>query len=135
MASASFALQTAVYAKLIADAGVLAALGGARVYDHQAARSEFPYVTFAQMSARDWSTGTDTGHEHTIVLHVWSRGRGRKDADVILAAIEAALHDQALTLAGHRLINMRHEASEARPDADGETMQGIIRFRAVTEQI
>ncbi len=49
------------------------------------------------------------------------------------AADHAALHDQDLTLAGHRLINLRHEFSEARRDSDGETFHGIARFRAVTE--
>lgn len=135
MPSASFALQTAVFAKLVADTGVLAALGGPRVYDHQAPRAEFPFVSFAQLTARDWSTATETGHEHTLVLHAWSRSRGRKQADEILSAIETALHDQPLTLAGHRLVNLRHEASQAQPDADGETIQGIIRFRAVTEVV
>ena len=37
------------------------------------------------------------------------------------------------TLTGHRLINLRHEFSEARRDPDGETTHGIARFRAVTE--
>jgi len=36
-------------------------------------------------------------------------------------------------LSGHRLINLRHEFSEARRDSDGETFHGIARFRAVTE--
>jgi hypothetical protein len=43
------------------------------------------------------------------------------------------LHDQDLTLSGHRLVNLRHESSEARRDSDGETFHGIARFRAVTE--
>jgi hypothetical protein len=51
----------------------------------------------------------------------------------VLAAVEAALHDAGLTLAGHRLINLRHESSDVRRDDDGETFVGIGRFRAVTE--
>ena len=50
-----------------------------------------------------------------------------------MAAVRTALHDQPLTLAGHRLINLRHELSEARRDPDGDTIHGIARFRAVTE--
>jgi hypothetical protein len=43
------------------------------------------------------------------------------------------LHDQPLTLVDHDLVNLRHEFSEARPDPDGDTYRGIVRYRAVTE--
>jgi hypothetical protein len=43
------------------------------------------------------------------------------------------LHDAALSLTDHRLINLRHETTDVRRDPDGETYQGIVRFRAVTE--
>ena len=133
MASASFALQAAIFSKLTGDAPVLAALGGPRIYDEVPTRAEFPYLTFGQSTERDWSTGTDLGHEHVFTLHVWSRARGRKEADIVLAAAEAALHDQALSLTGHRLVNLRHEFSDARREPDGETYHGIARYRAVTE--
>ena len=135
MASASFALQKAIYTTLTANAGVIAVLGAARIYDDVPTRSEFPYMTFGQTTERDWSTGTEPGHEHTITLHVWSRGRGRKEADEVMAAVQAALHDAALALTGHRLVNLRHEFSDARRDPDGESFHGISRYRAVTEPL
>ena len=58
---------------------------------------------------------------------------GKRQANEIMGAIRTALHDQPLTLTGHRLVNLRHEFSEARRDPDGETTHGIARFRAVTE--
>jgi len=133
MSSAGFALQKAIFEKLTSDAPTLAALGGPRVYDDAPARTEFPFVTFGQSSERDWSTGSDEGYEHLVTLHVWSRARGSREAEQVIAAARAALHDQDLTLSGHRLINLRHEFSEARRDSDGETFHGIARFRAVTE--
>ena len=45
----------------------------------------------------------------------------------------SALHDQPLMLVDHELVNLRHEFSEARPDPDGDTFHGIVRYRAVTE--
>lgn len=135
MAAAGFALQKALYATLSGNAGVIAALGGARVYDDVPSRTEFPYITFGQSTARDWSTGTEPGREHTITLHVWSRARGRKQADDVMSAAETALHDAALTLDGHRLINLRHEFSDARREPDGETYHGVSRYRAVTEPL
>ncbi len=133
MSSAAFALQQAIFSKLTNDAATAAALGGARIYDDVPTRAEFPFLTFGQSVERDWSTGSDLGYEHTITLHAWSRGRGRKEAQAVIAAARDALHDQDLALTGHRLINLRHEHSEVRRDNDGETFHGIVRFRAVTE--
>lgn len=135
MTSAAFALQAAMFQKLTTAADVTAALGGARIYDDVPVRGEFPYLTFGTASARDWSTGSDTGHEHFVAVNVWSRGRGRKETEAIVAAVEAALHEAALTLDGHRLINLRHEVSDIRREGDGETFAGVVRFRAVTEVI
>ncbi len=135
MSSAAFALQQAIFARLAADGAVTAALGGTRIYDDVPVRSEFPYVTFGQSVERDWSADDAPGHEHMVTLHAWSRGKGRKEADVILAAVQDALHDMPLTLSGHRLVNLRHEFSEARRAADGDTFHGIARFRAVTEVV
>ena len=86
-----------------------------------------------QSLARDWSTGTDDGSEHILTLHVWSHAKGRKQAHEITGALRTALHDQPLALSGHRLINLRHEHSEARREPDGETYRGLVRFRATTE--
>jgi hypothetical protein len=133
MTNAAFALQQAIFSKLSSDSSTLSALGGARIYDDVPSRTEFPFMTFGQSTERDWSTGTDIGSEHLVTLHVWSRGRGRKEAEAVISAARDALHDQELELDGHRLINLRHEFSEARRDTDGETIHGIARFRAVTE--
>lgn len=135
MASSSFALQKAFFLKLTADAALASLLGGPRIYDDVPVRGEFPYVTFGQTTERDWSTGTDDGGEHVVTLHVWSRAAGRKEADEIMSAVRTALHDQALSLTGHRLVNLRHEFSDARRDADGESYHGITRYRAVTEVV
>lgn len=135
MADASFALQQAFHARLTADAPLLALLGGPRIYDDVPQCAEFPYVTFGQSTERDWSTGSEDGREHTVTLHVWSRAHGRKEAVAVLAAARAALHDNSLTLVGHRLVNLRHEFSDARRDTDGETYHGTARFRAVTEPL
>ncbi len=136
MPSASFALQAALFAALTADAGLAPLLGSPpRLYDDVPPRPAFPYVTFGQSTETDWSTGTDPGSEHVLTLHIWSKAAGRKEAQAIAAAIQSALHDAALSLSGHRLVNLRHEHSEARRDPDGETIHGLVRFRAVTEPV
>lgn len=137
MPSASWSLQQSIFSTLTANAALTTLLGGARIYDDVPQGTALPYLTLGQSTERDWSTGgdlaTDDGREHILTLHVWSNARGKKQTHDIIGAIRSALHDQPLPLTGHRLINLRHEFSEARRDPDGETVHGIARFRAVTE--
>lgn len=133
MSSAVWDLQQAVHATLAADAAMLALLGDTRVYDDVPRGAAFPYVTLAAFTARDWATGTEPGTEITFIVHAWSRGAGHKGPHLIAEAVRGALHDQALTLADHRLVNLRHESSETRRERDGDTYRVISRFRAVLE--
>lgn len=134
-ASASWALQKAIHEALAADAALIAVLGGTRIHDDPPQDGPFPFVSLGQTSAVDWGTGTEDGEEHTVTLHVWSRQGGKKEAQAIMAAIRTVLHQASLTLGNHRLVNLRHEFSDARRDADGETMHGTVRYRAVTEPL
>jgi hypothetical protein len=133
MASSSAALQAAIYTRLAGDAALSIILGGARVYDHVPRNAAYPYVAFAGSVERDWSTGSEEGHEHLVTIHAWTRGGGHREADEVLAAVRTALHDHPLALDGWRLVNLRHEFSEVRRDRGGEVFHGLTRFRAVTE--
>ena len=135
MPSSSWALQQALYAAVTGSASLSALIGPPRVYDDVPQGTPFPYLTLGQSTLRDWSTGTDDAEEHILTLHVWSRAGGRKVMHEVMDALRATLHDQPLVLSGHRLVNIRHEISEARRDPDGETYHGIVRFRAVTEPV
>lgn len=135
MTSSSWALQKAIHAHLIADAGLNAILGGPRIYDDVPRVPVFPYVTYGASTVRDWSTGTDDGDEHVVILHAWSRSAGRKPVHELLGAIEASLDQQPLVLDGHRLITLRHELTDVRRDGDGETWHGQLRLRATTEAL
>ena len=75
MPSAAWSLQKAVFAALAADAPLVALLGAARIYDDVPQASDFPYLTFGQSTARDWSTASDDGTEHTITLNIWSQAK------------------------------------------------------------
>jgi len=133
MADAGWALQQAVYGALASDAALIALLGGPKIYDDAPHAVAHPYVTLGQSVERDWSTGTEDGAEHVLTVHVWSRAAGRRETRAIMAAARSALHEAALSPAGTRLVSLRHELSEARREADGETWHGIVRFRALTE--
>jgi Protein of unknown function (DUF3168) len=135
MIASSIALQTAIYSALTASTELTAQLGGPRIYDDAPQATAFPYITFGQSVLRDASTATDPGDEHIFTIHVWSRAQGRRETHAILDTVRSLLHDRALTLTNHRLINLRHEFSDTRRDPDGETIHGLCRLRAVTEPI
>jgi hypothetical protein len=130
--SSAAELQKAIFTALGANAA-LVDLVGARILDHAPANVPFPYITFGRTSVFDWSTGTESGMEQLFTLHVWSRGKGKKEALEVMEQVRETLHDGALALDGYALVNLRLEFSEARYDERNEAHHGVMRFRAVTE--
>ena len=72
-AAASAALRAAVHTALTADAALIAALGGPKIYDEPPREAAFPYVTLGETRLADFSAGGDAGLEHQLTLHAWSR--------------------------------------------------------------
>jgi hypothetical protein len=133
MSSASAALRAAIHDALAADGALNALLGGARVYDEPPRAASFPYVTLGEARVTDFSTGTESGEEHQITLHAWSRQGGHREAHVIAGALLQALDDAPLSLTEHRLVNLRFAVADVRREADGRTYHALVRFRAMTE--
>ena len=126
-------LQKAIFTTLAADAPLIAAMGGSRIFEHAPANVAFPYITFGRTSIYDWSTGTESGTEQLFTLHVWSKAKGKQEAQGIMELARARLHDQPLALDSHALVNCRLEFAEVRYDDDLVVYHGLLRFRAVVE--
>ncbi len=135
MTATSWALQRSIYQTLSNSAALTTALGGARIFSKAPQGHALPYITLGQTVNLDWSTGTDEGSEHDLTLHIWTSADSSKPVHEIMDAVKTLLRDRPLSLDGHYLVNLRHEFSEARIDPDGETMHGIVRYRAVTEPL
>jgi len=133
--SATWDLQKGIYEALSGDPTLIGLLGGANIFDRVPQDAPFPYVTLGQTLDRDWSTGSEEGREHILTLHVFSRAGGSKQTQAIIAAIDDALKVAPIAIPGHALVNLRFEFSDARRDRDGETLHGILRYRAVTEPL
>ncbi len=131
--AASTALRAAVHDALTANAGLLSVLGGPKIYDEPPRGAAFPYVTLGETRIADFSAGEDSGEEHQLTLHAWSRQGGHREAHVIAGALLQALDDAPLTLANHHLVNLRFAVADVRREADGRTYHALVRFRAVTE--
>jgi hypothetical protein len=134
MSSAS-ALQSAILTVLAADTALVALLGSARrIFDAPPPGTPMPYVLYGPATTRDWSTGTEAGAEHTVTLSVRAHASARTAAHDIADRIRALLHDQALVLAGHRLVNVRAQTLDVRREKDGH-ITAALRLRAVTEPL
>ena len=102
MPAATSALRVAIHDALIADSGVTAALGGAKIYDEPPRNATFPYVTLGEARIIDASSDLGPTQEHQLTLHAWSRQGGHKEAHLIAGALLSALDDAPLSPVGHR---------------------------------
>ncbi|HWJ72115.1 MAG TPA: DUF3168 domain-containing protein [Kaistia sp.] len=133
MNPAALDLQAAIRARLVADADLLAALGGPRIHDGAPRGTAFPFVTLGDTGQSDWSDGTTDGGDISLTLHVWSRQGGKKEAWAIAGILMRLLHDEPLALADHHLVTLRATFAEVRRDPDGITEHGVVRLAALVE--
>ena len=104
------------------------------VHDHVPQDTAFPYITIGASTAREWGAAGVDGIEATLMLHTWSRTRGRKETKQIMAEIHRVLHDANLAVTGHALVDLRFEFAQSFQDPDGVTHHGVTRFHVVTHQ-
>ena len=132
--SPDLALQKALLDHLRSDADLTALLGDpARIHDEPPAQRVYPLVVFGRAQTRPWGGLEGEGLEHALTLTCLSRFDGTEEAKAVVAALRARLHNAALTLVGWRLVNLRVTYGDVFRAADGKTVQGLIRLRAVTE--
>jgi hypothetical protein len=133
MSDASNALQVAIYNRLTNELSV-------PVYDHvpqaddAGADAAFPYVTIGEDSLEQYDTDTSDGFNGTVVIHVWSRHRGRKEVKSIQGEIYDALHRHNLQVAGYHTILCYYLNSTSFMDVDGLTRHGVSQFRVLLER-
>jgi hypothetical protein len=133
MSTAAAALRAAIHDALVADAALVALLGGPRVFDEPPQAPAFPYVTLGEARVEEFSGDASPSEEHRLTLHAWSRQGGHREAHLIAGAVLQALDDAALAPAGHHLVNLRFSVADIRRETDGRTYHALVRFRAVTE--
>lgn len=136
MSDAILALRAATQARLVADAALTALIGAGRVYDEAPRAAQGVYVVHGEADARDWSTGSDKGCEQEVSLLVWAgESASAKQALQAAACVAAALDEAELSLSGHRLINLRWQASRLGRDPKTGLPFVTVRLRAVTETL
>ena len=135
MTLAAAQLEATIHARLIADTDLTDLLGGAKVYAQAPRKASFPYVTLTVALSRDWSTGTEDGQDHRLILTVWTAMNHRDQLAALLDRLSILMQMEGLTLPNHHLVNLRSQSCEIRADPSNRALQGLLQMRAVTEPI
>jgi Protein of unknown function (DUF3168) len=132
--SASWALQQAIFTTLCASDEIKDLVGDPpRVFDTPPRGTAFPYIVIGDDTQSDWSTATEGGSEHAVVIHVWSRADGHKEAKLVADTVRDTLDGAELDVTGQALIDIRYLETNFTRESDGETTHAALRFRAVME--
>lgn len=111
---------------------IVAALAGIEglsgVFDAPPADAAPPYLVIGPELIIDWSTKTETGHEHRVQLRLWDEGRSAARIKPLLGRVEAALAGLSGSADGHRMVSSRLVRTLVLTGDDGWT-QGLIEFR------
>lgn len=134
MTSPVLVLRRAILDAASADAELIALMGGAlRLHDEPPRAAAPVYAVFGDVTAQDWSTDFDRGHEQDATIVVWAERGGARTALAVAERFAAILDDAALSLDGHRLVNLRVTELSAARDKDSQLTRVTLSVRAVTE--
>jgi hypothetical protein len=134
-ASPVIALRKAIRARLLSDATLVAALGGARIYEEAPPGATPPYALFMDTQLRDWSGALSRGAEQLLTIAVFSTQRGFGPALGVAQQLVDLLDEAPLSLEGHRLIDLRFVSLDTKRDATGRFARVAVQFRATTEYL
>jgi hypothetical protein len=130
-------IQRSIYERLTSYAPLV----GVPIHDHvpqpdepEAEAFVFPYVTIGEDISDSWDTDTETGFESVLMIHVWSRHKGRLEAKGIMSNIRDALHRYALPVTGLNVLLLDCESANMHRNDDG-TYHGEMTFRLLAEEL
>ncbi|MFF0426909.1 DUF3168 domain-containing protein [Streptomyces sp. NPDC004520] len=128
------AVQSALYARLKADAALLGKVSG--VYDFVPEDVAFPYIVIGEAIETPDNSHDRYGRQTVHTLHVWDQYRGFKRVLQIGGLVNALLDHQPLTIPGLAHVATRYEFGQplTDPTPPGDIRHLVLRYRIVTEQ-
>lgn len=97
--------------------------------------AQFPYVVIGEDTVNAWDTNTEVGFTVTVVVHTWSRAKGRKETKTLQGQIYNTIHRQTLSISGYHFVSADFENGTSFLDSDGETRHGVQTFRFIIDQL
>lgn len=128
-------LQQALFGLLDGASPALAAGG---IHDAVPDQVGFPHVVIGDWQGLPADVATETGgHDDGVEsycdLHVWSRYRGKAEAQQIMGRIHALSHGATLTVQGLDPVHVWVEAHRGpMDDPDGLTRHGIVTLKLIS---
>lgn len=133
--SAEAAFQAGVLTRLAADPQVQGVFGHpARLYDRAPRGAAFPFLSLGRGESEPADGDGVTLIDHRLTLHVWARREDFAGLKTALQTLRASLHGAGLPLdAGWRCVSCRVVYTDSFTGADGRTVHGLVRVRAMLE--
>ena len=133
MSRAAATLRRAIETRLRADRPLCLALGGeGRILDRPHGTA-LPVLLHGGWEALDYSTATEPGEEHLLVLEIWTGADAQATGLDIAARVVTLLDGAALPLTGARLVSLAHTATRTRREPRSRACVTAVSLRAVTE--
>ncbi|MFW3459707.1 DUF3168 domain-containing protein [Streptomyces microflavus] len=129
MTTALWPLQEAVYAKLTGSTPFMALVKGKGLFDEVPEKAAHPYVTFGSATEVVDDAHNQRGLTVNLVLHIWSKYPGVKEAAAILAALDTVLDRQPLVVAGFRDVSVAHQQHQHVRDPDPDIRHINVTYR------
>lgn len=127
MTVAAWPLQQAIHARLTGRPQLMDLVSG--VYDEVPETAAFPYVSYGSITESVADAHNQRGLDVSVVLHIWSKYRGFKEAALILDQLDAALDRQPLAVTGFTDVSVAHQLHTELRDPDPEIRHINVSYR------
>lgn len=115
-------LQRTIYRQLVAEAPSL------NIYDDVPQKTSYPYVSIGEVVHTEFNTDTELGMSASVIIHTWSRERGRKETKQMQNLVYNALNRRNLIITGYHFISCEFVDSQTFVENDGKTRHGVQEF-------
>lgn len=136
MMSAELALQGAVRARLIGDAGVFALVPAANVLDRNERPNPRPSIVLGEAQSVDENDSISRQRIRVYLdAHVWTQEPSTEISKRIVGAIRTAMKVRPVLSAGYHLADCRIRQARFLRDPDGETSHAVVTIDALVVEV
>lgn len=132
MSSADFAIQSAIYSALSADATLTAITSN--IVDFGPSQDDasliYPYVAIGAIVASSFDSDNKDGFDYVARLHTWSNTGSAKQTKDIQSAIYGALHRVSLTVTSWNNFLIYRDSSFVERSSSG-AFHGVCEYRGL----
>lgn len=136
MMSAELALQGAVRARLIGDAGVLALVPAASILDRNERPNPRPSIVIGEAQSLDENDAISRNRIRVYLdAHVWTEELSTEVSKRIVGAIRSALKSRPVLGNGYHLADCRIRQARFLRDPDGKTAHAVVTIDALVVEV